>query len=126
MAVLDRTKFFERIDKIVGDRDDDEILEYYEDFKDTYDDYEKRLGDTREEKDCSDVKREERELDDADSDRDYWRKKYEDCDKEWRRRYKERFLTGRDIKEQEKEDVKKDDDSDVSYDDLFKEREGDK
>ena len=71
MARLTQTEFMEKVKKIIGDRTDDEAIAFIEDCKDTIAD-----------------------------DKDDWKKKYddvvkekEDLDKDWRRRYSERFFS---------------------------------
>ena len=56
------------------------------------------------------------------SDGEDWKAKYDELDKSWRKRYRERFFTGESDEEteEETEEVEKDD---YSYDKLFKEGE---
>lgn len=51
-----------------------------------------------------------------------WKKKYEENDLAWRKRYKERFLSGEEVKEEQGEDVKEDSEE-KTFDDLFEEKE---
>lgn len=103
MAVLDRDKFFERIRERIGEDDSDETISFLEDITDTYEDLERG----RDSEDNED-----------------WKRKYEENDAEWRRKYRERFFTsGKEIKEEQEEDVK-DDGKKKTYKELFEEREG--
>lgn len=53
-----------------------------------------------------------------------WKAKYEENDKMWRDKYKERFFTtGEEVKKEQEQNVK-DDGENVTFDDLFKKREG--
>ena len=58
-----------------------------------------------------------------------WKAKYEQNDNEWREKYKARFFEGdagtnpAEVMRDQKEDIT-DDGKDISFDDLFKEREG--
>lgn len=69
MAVLDREKFLERVRSHFEGRDDDDSISFMEDVIDTYNDVESRSGESE------------------------WKKKYEENDANWRRRYKERFFS---------------------------------
>lgn len=70
MAVLTREQFMERVSKLItGDTDED--IRNIEDFTDTYNDMETRIAGAG----------------------DNWKQKYEDNDREWRERYKQRFFT---------------------------------
>ncbi len=102
MAILNRDEFIERVQRLVGERDDDETIKVIEDFTDTYDDYERSKESTD----------------------DDWKSKYDELDNEWRRKYKERFFTtGEKIIRDQTENIK-DDGRVRSYDELFEEREG--
>lgn len=103
MAVLSHDDFMSAIKGLAGDSADDSTLTMIENFTDTFNDLETRANDTTD-----------------------WKTKYEQNDNEWREKYKARFFEGKEgtgMKEQ-KEDITDDDDKDISFDDLFKEREG--
>lgn len=109
MAVLSKEDFLSKLQGLIGDSADDETLAVIEDFTDTYNDLEARTNDTED-----------------------WKTKYEENDKEWRDKYKARFFSGdpstssKEVKDEQKKDVTDDTEVDeVTYDDLFKEREGD-
>lgn len=106
MAVLSHDDFMSAVKGLAGDNADDNTLTMIENFTDTFNDLETRAKDTTD-----------------------WKAKYEKNDNEWREKYKARFFEGSAdtdsatvIKEQ-KEDIT-DDGKDISFDDLFKEREG--
>ena len=106
MAVLSKDDFINRIKTLAGDNADDETLSMIEDFTDTYNDLETRTNDTED-----------------------WKSKYEQNDAEWRNKYKERFFSGNstnseEVKDEHKEDVIDDSNDNITFDDLFEEREG--
>ena len=72
MAILNRDEYFERLSTIVGDKSDDESIAFVEDFSDTYNDLTNR----------------------ATGDGVDWKQKYEENDKMWKERYKNRFFSG--------------------------------
>jgi hypothetical protein len=106
MAVLSHDEFMNTVRGLAGDNADDNTLAMIENFTDTFNDLETRAKDTTD-----------------------WKAKYEQNDNEWREKYKARFFEGSAgtdpatvIKEQ-KEDIT-DDGKEISFDDLFQEREG--
>ena len=106
MAVLSRDDFMKAVKGLAGDSADDNTLTMIENFTDTYNDLETRASDTTD-----------------------WKTKYEQNDNEWREKYKARFFEGKEgtdpneVLRKQKEDIT-DDGKDISFDDLFKEREG--
>lgn len=85
----------------LGEEPDDESISFLEDITDTLSDYESKLGDTED-----------------------WKSKYEENDKEWRKKYTDRFFSA------EPENVPDPDPEDppenhtpMSFEDLFKEGE---
>ena len=92
MSVLSRDEAIEKLSNFIGDNDSDEAIELLEDISDTL------TGDGED-----------------------WKTRYEENDKEWRRKYKERFL-GK-SNEDEEETIEEDDEEVTDYDDLFKEEE---
>lgn len=81
----------ERIGKVVGENDSDEYLELL------------------------DYIRENNETEDTED----WKKKYEDNDKAWRTRYKERFFKKSEKDEEVDEDLEEDLEKKYSYEELF-------
>ena len=84
----------------IGDDTSDDALTLLEDVSDTLNDFNLRLTDSGD-----------------------WKTKYEENDKKWREKYKERFTTGETIKEKQEEQVKEDN-TIRTFDELFTEREG--
>lgn len=103
MAILSHDDFMSAVKGLAGDSADDNTLTMIENFTDTFNDLEARASDTTD-----------------------WKTKYEQNDNDWREKYKARFFEGTDPNElmgEQKEDII-DDGKDISFDDLFKEREG--
>ena len=106
MAVLSHDDFMNAVKGLAGDSADDNTLSMIENFTDTFNDLEARASDTTD-----------------------WKTKYEQNDNEWREKYKARFFEGKEgtdpteVLREQKEDIT-DDGKDISFDDLFKEREG--
>lgn len=93
--VKTKEEILEQIKTRLGEDTSDEALSFIEDITDTLTDYETRTSDTTD-----------------------WKQKYEDNDKQWRERYKERFFSGEKVEEEEEEqDVPE---PPLSFDDLFK------
>ena len=100
MAIKSREDLLKSLNTLIGDNSTDENLAILEDVTDTLKDYEEKTAGQTD-----------------------WKTKYEQNDAEWRKKYKERFLSGETIKDEQEEDVKKDSKS-LTFDSLFKEREG--
>lgn len=100
MAIKSREELLKSLNTLIGDNSSDENLEILEDVTDTLKDYEEKTADQTD-----------------------WKTKYEQNDADWRKKYKERFLSGETIKEEQEEDVIKDSKT-LTFDSLFKEREG--
>ncbi len=100
MAVRTKDELLEIIRGRIGDDTSDETISFIEDITDTLSDYEEKA---------------------TNSDNEDWKTKYEENDKMWREKYRERFFS----KEVEKEDEDFSDDEvkSLSYDDLFEEKE---
>lgn len=97
MAVLDRESFLARLKYFLGDEKDDEVIEFYDDVSDTYDDFDRRISESGN-----------------------WEQKYKDNDKMWRDKYIARFSGKQEDPEDPdpEEGFKK-----MEYEDLFKEKE---
>lgn len=81
--------------KFIGENDSDEAIALVEDVTDTFSDFDTRSkGDTD------------------------WKTKFEENDKEWRRKYRERFTKVEDTENEEDVD---EDDEHLTYEKLFKE-----
>ena len=72
MAVRTREELISLVNDIVGENADDKVISLLEDITDTYNDFDTRTNST---------------------DTEDWKKKYEDNDKQWREKYKARFLS---------------------------------
>lgn len=106
MAVLSHDDFMSAVKGLAGDNADDNTLTMIENFTDTFNDLETRANDTTD-----------------------WKSKYEQNDNEWREKYKARFFDGSGDTDpatanKEKKKDNTDDGKEISFDDLFKEREG--
>lgn len=96
MAVLSKEDFLSRIKERIGDDNSDEAIAFMEDMSDTYEDMANKITDSTD-----------------------WKKKYEENDKSWRDKYKERFTSSHN----EDEDLSGNDDDTPppkTFDDLFK------
>lgn len=106
MAVLSHDDFMKAVKGLAGDDADDNTLAMIENFTDTFNDLETRAKDTTD-----------------------WKAKYEKNDNEWREKYKARFFEGgagtdpATVNGEQKKDIT-DNGKEISFDDLFKEREG--
>ena len=99
MAIRSREDLLKSLNTLIGDNSSDDNLAILEDVTDTLKDYEEKTADQTD-----------------------WKTKYEQNDADWRKKYKERFLSGETIKDEQEEDVKKDSKT-LTFDSLFKERE---
>lgn len=72
MAVLSKEEFMARVSARIGDDTSDDAIAFAEDMSDTFADLETK----------------------ANGDGTDWKAKYEQNDKEWREKYKERFFSG--------------------------------
>jgi sortase (surface protein transpeptidase) len=70
MAVLKKEEYLETVKKLVGEDASDETLAVIQNLTDTYNDMETRTG------------------------TENWKQKYEENDKEWRKKYKDAFFNG--------------------------------
>lgn len=101
MAVRTKEELLNIIKDRIGEDTSDEAIAFVEDVSDTLNDYEQKATNT---------------------DSENWKTKYEENDKKWRERYRERFFS----KAEENEDDLDDNDEDVktlTYDELFEEKE---
>lgn len=108
MAVVSKEDLIQALSALIGEAPDDTGLSIIENLTDTISDYESKTVDVSE-----------------------WENKYNELDNSWRKRYKERFLgsadadhetSGKEVKEEQKEDVKKDNEE-LTFDDLFEKSE---
>ena len=97
--VKSRDEILEIIRGCIGDDNSDEALSFIEDITDTMNDYESRLADSTD-----------------------WKTRYEENDKNWRERYKERFFSN-EIDETEITATEVVDETPTTFEDLFKVKE---
>ena len=100
MAVRTKDELLEIIRGRIGDDTSDETISFIEDITDTLSDYEEKA---------------------TNSDTEDWKTKYEENDKMWREKYRERFFNKK-VENEEDEDFD-DEVKSLSYDDLFEEKE---
>ena len=100
MAVKTKDELLEIIKGRIGDDTSDETISFIEDITDTLSDYEEKATNLNNED---------------------WKTKYEENDKMWREKYRERFFS-KEV-EKEDEDFSEDEVKSLSYDDLFEEKE---
>lgn len=107
MAVLNKEDFMSRLQERIGDDTSDEAMQFIEDMTDTFNDFETRSSGLNDEQ---------------------WQSKIDELDKSWREKYKARFFntetTPDDVKGNQEDDVKDDENIEKTFDDLFEEREG--
>lgn len=96
MAVLSKEDFLSRINERIGDDNSDEAIAFMEDMSDTYEDMANKITDSTD-----------------------WKKKYEENDKAWRDKYKERFTSSHN-EDEDLSDNDNDTTSPKTFDDLFK------
>ena len=68
--IKSKTELLENLNQLIGENSGDNAIELLEDLSDTLDDFEQRTSDTTN-----------------------WKNKYEENDKEWREKYKNRFFS---------------------------------
>ena len=96
MAVRTKEEMLESVRARIGDDTSDDALSFIEDIQDTLNDYENKTN----------------------GDGVNWKEKYEQNDKNWRTKYRERFFSG---KSEEEYDEPEDKPKKFTFDELFKE-----
>lgn len=96
MSILNRDDYFSRVNEIVGSNTDEKSIKFVEDMTDTFNDLENK----------------------ANSDGADWERKYHELDESWKKKYKQRFFTG---KSSLVDDTTKEDTTKTEFSDLFKE-----
>lgn len=97
--VKSRDEILEIIRSRIGDDNSDEALSFIEDITDTMNDYESRLADSTD-----------------------WKTRYEENDKNWRERYKDRFFNN-EIEETEITATEVVDETPTTFEELFEVKE---
>lgn len=107
MAIRSKDELLSAISTFLGDNDSDDALRILEDVTDTLADYDSRLTDSGD-----------------------WKRKYEENDADWRKRYRERFnepaqqtTVVEEIRESMSED-EQEEETPRSFDELFEEKVG--
>lgn len=100
MAIVNKDDLIRRLAERFSDDDSDEVIQLTEDLSDTLNNYDSRLNSTED-----------------------WETKFKENDEMWRKKYKERFLETAEPNGVLDNPESKDDDYNVTFDDLFKERE---
>lgn len=90
---LTREEFKEKLLELFGEEPTDEQLAVIEDYVDTFEDEEDESG---------------------------WKEKYEQLDKSWRKKYRDRFLGKENPKKEDEED--EEDEEKTKYEELFEEK----
>lgn len=101
MAVRTKDELLTIVKERIGDDTSDETISFVEDITDTLSDYEERA---------------------TNSDTEDWKTKYEENDKMWREKYRERFFS-KTVEKEDEDFEDKDEIKSLSYDDLFEEKE---
>ena len=96
MAVRKPTELLESIRDRFEDDTSDETLALIEDVTDTINDYETRTADNTD-----------------------WKTKYEENDKKWREKYRDRFFNGNNGGVEDEEDDEEDETTPTKFSDLF-------
>ena len=106
MAILKREDYLNRIQNWLGDDSSDESISMLEDLTDTYNDLEKR----------------------ANGDGEDWKRKYEENNSAWQKRYRQRFFSGNGYSNMDSNEFDDEEDKElkraetIKIDDLFKEK----
>lgn len=95
MAIKTREELLNDLNTFIGDSEEDSAIALIEDITDTLTDLENN------------------------SDNENWKTKYEENDKAWRKKYKDRFFSKKEDEEIEDEEIE-DDKTPKTFDDLFK------
>lgn len=96
MAVRTREEIMTTIKERIGESTDDSDLAFLEDVTDTFNDYDNRISESGD-----------------------WKNRYEENDREWRERYKERFFNDNTPDPEPKDPDPDEHKTPKTYDDLF-------
>lgn len=97
MAIRSKADLFTQIKERLADDTSDDMLSLIEDIDDTLNDYDSRLSDSTD-----------------------WKSKYEENDRTWRQKYRDRFFSSQpDDDEDEDEEQKKKEKKKLTFEDLF-------
>lgn len=96
MAIVSKEDLIKRLSEKFGDDNSDEVIQLTEDLSDTLNDFDSRINDTED-----------------------WKTKFEENDNMWRKKYKDRFLESSDINDNESHEQVDDENTNVTFNDLF-------
>ena len=96
MAIVSKEDLIKRLSEKFGDDNSDEVIQLTEDLSDTLNDFDSRINDTED-----------------------WKTKFEANDNMWRKKYKDRFLESSDSGENENHEQDDDENTSVTFNDLF-------
>lgn len=96
MAIVSKEDLIKRLSEKFGDDNSDEVIQLTEDLSDTLNDFDSRINDTED-----------------------WKTKFEANDNMWRKKYKDRFLESSDSGENENHEQDDDENTNVTFNDLF-------
>ena len=97
MSVKTREEILNSLNAIIGENNSDEVLTLIEDVTDTF-----------------------TELENQNNDNTNWKEMYENNDKEWREKYRQRFFSKSEDEPDDFLDPEPDDVKPISFNDLFK------
>ena len=95
--IKSKTELLETLNQIIGENSGDNAIELLEDLSDTLDDFEQRTSDTTN-----------------------WKNKYEENDKEWREKYKNRFFSKPEPEPEPEPQPEPEQSKPRTFEDLFK------
>ena len=98
---LSKEEYLESLRTRIGEDNSEEAIKFVEDFTDTYNQLEERAADQTD-----------------------WEAKYKENDESWRKKYRERFFDASGEIQKEEEKALNKDSEKLTFNDLFKEREG--
>lgn len=98
---LSKEAYLESLRTRIGEDNSEEAIKFVEDFTDTYNQLEARAADQTD-----------------------WEAKYKENDESWRKKYRERFFDASGEIQKEEEKALNKDSEKLTFNDLFKEREG--
>lgn len=95
MSVLTKEELQTKLKDFIGDRTDDDAIQFIEDVNDTYDDIVSK------------------------NDGEDWKTKYQENDAEWRKKYRDRFFSGDGKPQEPKEPENEPENKPKKIEDLF-------
>lgn len=96
MAIVSKEDLIKRLSEKFRNDNSDEVIQLTEDLSDTLNDFDSRINDTED-----------------------WKTKFEANDNMWRKKYKDRFLESSDSGDNENHEQDDDENTNVTFNDLF-------